>query len=148
MYILDSLLSASDTSYVHANLASIAGCYAVTALDTAGNQSDFSNLVCVSIDSCSLYSLPNVFTPNGDGFNDYFVPFPYTSVDKIDLTIFNRWGSVVYETNDPEINWDGKNVQTNRDCTEGVYFYVCEVYEITLEGPKKRTIQGSIHLLR
>ncbi|MCK5838856.1 MAG: gliding motility-associated C-terminal domain-containing protein [Bacteroidales bacterium] len=148
MYILDSLLSASETSYVHANLTSIAGCYAVTAIDSAGNQSDFSNIVCVSIDSCSLYSLPNVFTPNGDGYNDYFVPFPYTSVDKIDLTIFNRWGSMVYETNDPEINWDGENEQTNQDCTEGVYFYVCEVYEITLEGPKKRTIQGSIHLLR
>ncbi len=148
MYILDSLFSASDTSYVHANLASIAGCYAVTAIDTAGNQSDFSNIVCVSIDSCSLYSLPNVFTPNGDGFNDYFVPFPYTSVDKIDIKVFNRWGSQVYETNDPEIKWDGKNEQTNRECTEGVYFYVCEVYEITLAGPKKRIIQGVVHLLR
>ncbi len=146
--ILDSLLSPVDTTYLHQNLVSISGCYAVTALDTIGNQSPFSNVICVSIDSCSIYAIPNVFTPNADGFNDYLVPFPYTSVERIDIKIFNRWGTVVYETTDPQINWDGKNMDTDQECSEGVYFYVCDVYEITLAGLRKRSLQGVVHLYR
>ncbi len=146
--ILDSLFSPLDTSYLHQNLASISGCYAITALDSIGNQSVFSNVICVSIDSCSVYAIPNVFTPNADGFNDYLVPFPYTSVERIELKIFNRWGTVVYETTDPRINWDGKNKDTDQDCSEGVYFYICDVHEITLTGLQKRSLQGTVHLYR
>lgn len=147
-FILDSIFMANDTTFLHNFLESIAGCYAVTALDTVGNESDFSNIVCVSIDSCSIYSLPNVFTPNSDGYNDYFTPFPYTSVQSVDVKIFNRWGSIVYETDNPDIEWDGKNQLTGIECSEGVYFYVCDVFEITLAGIKKRTLQGSVHLYR
>ncbi|MBP6977253.1 MAG: gliding motility-associated C-terminal domain-containing protein [Bacteroidales bacterium] len=146
--LLDSLLSSTDTTYSHQNLLSISGCYAVTAIDTIGNQSAFSNVVCVSIDSCSLYTIPNVFTPNSDGFNDYLVPFPYTSVESIELKIFNRWGTVVYETTDPGIHWDGKHKDTDQECSEGVYFYVCDVHEITLAGSRVRSLQGVVHLYR
>jgi gliding motility-associated-like protein len=147
-YILDSTMQANDTTYVHSKLPSIAACYAITAIDSAGNQGEFSNLECVSIDSCSIYELPNVFTPNDDGFNDYLRPFPYTSVEKIDLNIFNRYGTPVFKTNNPDIEWDGRDRVTNAKCSEGVYFYVCDVYEITLEGLRKRTLKGSIHLYR
>jgi gliding motility-associated-like protein len=146
--ILDSIPDANDTTFLHANLPSISGCYAVTAIDTVGNQSDFSNVVCVSIDSCSRYALPNAFTPNGDGYNDYFVPYPYTSVQNIDLKVFNRWGTVVFQTNDPAIRWDGKDKNTNRPCSDGAYFYTCDVYEITLEGIQKRSLQGVLYILK
>ncbi len=145
---LDSVDGPQVRTYTHTNIPSIAGCYAVQAVDSVGNRSELSNVVCVSIDSCSTYRLPNVFTPNFDSYNDYFRPFPYTSVERVEMKIFNRWGRIVFQTNDPEINWDGKNMNNNNDCSEGVYFYVCDVYEIRLEGLSKRTLTGSVTLLR
>ncbi len=148
LILFDSVTDAQVTTYIHSNLTTIAGCYSVTAIDSVGNQSEYSNVVCVSIDSCSTYSLPNVFTPNNDEWNEKFVPFPYTSVEKVDMKIFNRWGKLVFKTNDPDINWDGKNKFSNNDCPDGVYFYVCDVYEITLIGPTKRTLKGSVTIFR
>ena len=145
---LDTISNPNDTTYLHQDLVSIAGCYYVTAIDSFMNESMSSNLVCLDIDSCDLYHLPNVFTPDGDGYNDYFIPFPYDFVEKIDLQIFNRWGKLVFTTEDPNINWDGKDKYTKQYCSDGVYYYICDVYEIKLEGLTKRTIQGFVHLLR
>ena len=147
--LLDSTLIATDTTYSHSLPISIAGCYAITAFDFNGNVSGFSNEVCVSSDACPLYHLPNVFTPNGDGFNDYWIPFPgYAGVERINLVVFNRWGSMVFETNDPAINWDGQNINTNQPCPDGAYFYVCDVFEVTLEGIRNRKLTGSVHIIR
>lgn len=146
--ILDSIFPATNTMYTHETNGNIAGCYSVTAIDSVGNQSEFSNVVCISHEECSVYSLPNVFTPNFDGYNDLFQPFPYTSVERVHMLIFNRWGNLVYETEDPDINWDGKHMGTNTECSEGTYFYTCEVYELTLLGVRQRQLRGSITLLR
>jgi gliding motility-associated-like protein len=129
-------------------MGSVIGCYYVTAVDSFNNESLPSNLVCFDIDQCSLYQLPNVFTPNNDGSNDVFRPFPYDFVDKINIIIYNRWGTIVFKTEDPDINWDGKEKTTGRDCSVGVYYYVCDVYENRLGGIEKRTLHGLIHLIR
>lgn len=134
--------------YLHTGLFSIAGCYSVVAVDSTGNQSEMSEIVCVDITQCGTYRLPNVFTPNGDQQNDYFKAFPFTSVQSINLTIYNRWGRVMYQTTNPYFQWDGRNQANNKECPEGVYFYVCEVYEYRLEGLSRRTITGSVTLLR
>lgn len=148
LVLIDSVPNANEMVYQHTGLASISGCYAVAARDSTGNLSLSSNSICIDIDSCSRYRLPNVFTPNDDGYNDLFIPFPYTSVQKIDLKIFNRWGKEVFSTTDPAILWDGKNKATNTECSDGVYYYMCDVFEITLTGPVKRSLKGSIHILR
>lgn len=147
--LIDSVPDPSVLNYTHQNLPTISGCYQVSAIDSTGNMSERSAVVCVSSDSCSNYKLPNVFTPNDDPYNQYFQPLPnYSSVDKVDMTIFNRWGRIVFKTQDPKIMWDGRNMNNNQPCNEGVYFYVCEVYEITLEGHSKRTINGIVTLMR
>ncbi len=145
---LDSIGNGADTFYLYNGETSVAGCFAVVAFDTVGNYSEFSNIVCIDIDECDLYELPNVFTPNGDGINDYFIPFPYDFVERIDLTIFNRWGLEVFQTQNPDILWDGRNQSNSLECAEGVYFYVCDVYEMRLAGIRKRTLTGTVHLYR
>lgn len=148
LILIDSMQNTIEMVYQHTGLASIAGCYTVAARDTVGNLSITSDTTCIDIDSCSRYRLPNVFTPNNDTYNDFFIPFPYTSVQKIDLTIFNRWGKEVFSTTDPAILWDGKLKGTNKECSDGVYYYICDVFENTLTGPVKRSLRGSIHILR
>jgi gliding motility-associated-like protein len=64
------------------------------------------------------------------------------------MKIFDRWGKEVFETSDPEINWDGKDKTTNQPCSDGTYFYVCDLFEITLAGRVKRNLHGSLTILR
>ncbi len=139
--------SALDTFFVDTPGESIAGCYAVTAIDGSGNESVISDTTCV--DNCPIYNLPNTFTPNGDGANDLFIPYPYRFIDQIDLKIVNRWGQIVFETNNPEINWDGNNL-SNEALAEGVYFYTCQVFEKRVIGvvPQAEPLTGVIHLIR
>ncbi len=147
----DSLVLIDSTgikTYTHSNLLTLAGCYAVLAVDLVGNRSPLSDTICVDSDVCGTYRLPNVFTPNGDERNDLFVPFPYSSVEKIDMQIVNRWGNLVFKTEDPNIKWDGKIQGTNQAVSDGVYYYICDVYELTLNGTIKRTLRGSITVIR
>ncbi len=147
---MDSIASvspATDTVYRHIfDLGTpLAGCYSVVAIDSFENKSPFSSKIC--IDNCSLYSLPNIFTPNGDNYNDiYLSNNPNHFVDKVDMKIFNRYGQLVYETSDADIKWDGKYRNTENKLATGVYYYVCDVYEPRISGIEIRTLVGFIHL--
>ncbi len=145
MVFLDSVNILASTEYWHFPQESMAACYAVTAVDSVGNESDYSNILC--LDNCINYELPNVFTPNGDGKNDLLRPYPYNLVEKIDLKIFSRWGNIVFETSNPDINWDGKHYQTGKLVSPGVYYYICDVYEKRLTGVEPRYLVGFIHVL-
>ncbi|MCQ2974643.1 MAG: gliding motility-associated C-terminal domain-containing protein [Bacteroidales bacterium] len=131
-------------SYEHHPTKGMAGCYVVTATDLSGNSSDLESQLRSCIDACDYYRLPNVFTPNGDGKNDIFHPYPYQFIDHIDMTITNRWGHVVYTTNDPDINWDGTDKNSGQIVPDGVYFYRCTVYEHRLSGLEERNLEGYI----
>jgi gliding motility-associated-like protein len=146
--LIDSVTNPHDTGYTHIPANSVVGCYYLTAVDSVGNVSTASNTVCIDYNACPVYDLPYIFTPNNDGFNDLFVPFPYTSVEKISLVIVDRWGKQVFHTSDPAVNWNGDDETTKQPCSDGVYFFVCDVYEITLEGTVMRTLRGSVTILR
>ncbi len=147
--LIDSVVGAEDTTFSHRPIQStLAGCYAITAVDTAGNESAFSNIMCV--DNCPCYILPNVFTPNADGDNDFYTPrMPYLFVYQVDMKIYNRWGYLVYETTNPDIQWDGNDASGN-PMNEDVYYYVCRVLELreagVVENPE--ILKGYIHLIR
>ena len=97
-----------------------------------------------------VYELPNVFTPNGDGYNDVFVPKRITPelINRVEMHIFNRWGRFVYNTEDIFINWDGRVAGSGQPCSPGTYFYVCDVEMQTPEGPVTKRLQGSIMIIR
>ncbi|MES2593043.1 MAG: gliding motility-associated C-terminal domain-containing protein [Bacteroidota bacterium] len=150
---LELIFNSNDinvTSYTHnylfEGIPSVAGCYALTAIDSTGNESPVINKICG--DNCPVYELPNVFTPNGDGRNDLFSSLPYRYVKDVDFKVYDRWGVLMFETSDRNILWDGRNKNTKRSCSDGTYFYVCVVNEIRIDGIKPRIIKGFIQLLQ
>ena len=99
------------------------------------------------------YKLPNVITPyNGDKINDVFEPDPKTTtVDLIisaKTVIFNRWGNILWDGDDPLIHWDGKSKQTKLDCPPGTYFYVTDITYMGEAGEETLHLQGSITIVR
>ena len=96
------------------------------------------------------YTLPNVITPNGDGFNDVFAP-KVTGLSLITgakTVIFNRWGNILHDTDEPLIQWDGKSKQTKMDCPSGTYFYVTDIIYKGEAGEETLHLQGSITIVR
>ena len=145
--LIASIDDSGITDFEHQPDIGVAGCYAVTALDTFANESAFSNIFCV--DNCPNFTLPNTFTPNGDGSNDTYIPYPYCFIESIELNIFNRWGQLVYETRDPSISWKGENMNGD-ELPSGTYYYTCKVFEQrvigTVEAPEP--LNGYIDLIR
>ena len=129
--------------------AEIVGCFAMTVADSNRNVTAMSDTTCFDIYDCLEYRFPNVFTPNGDGVNDLFTPFlPYHGVVKVDMRIYNRWGKRVFSTSDPDILWDGTDTDTFGTCSDGVYYYSCDVFVNTLTGQMSYSLHGSVTLIR
>lgn len=147
LVLIETLVSAGEITYEHQPDLGIAGCYTVSAFDANRNESPQSNIVCV--DNCPSYTLPNTFTPNGDGTNDIFKPFPYRFIDRVEFKVFNRWGALVFETTNPDLDWNGQNLD-GQDLKDGVYFYVCRVFESRVTGVVEQAdlLEGSINLIR
>lgn len=84
--------------------------------------------------------IPNVFSPNGDGINDSFKIVNFSG--SWELMIFDRWGSLIYATQQAEgASWNGVNLH-GQDVDEGVYFYTLK----DLNSEQK--FNGSLHLFR
>jgi gliding motility-associated-like protein len=132
-------------SYRHYPGEFVAGCYAVSAIDSIGNESEKSVMICI-IDSCSnFYEIPNVFTPNGDNFNEKLVAKTSGLVEKVDFRLYNRNGLELFRTDNPKIEWDG--TYKGRIVSPGVYFYQCDVYERRISGLELSHLSGFVHVI-
>lgn len=87
-------------------------------------------------------SVPNVFTPNGDGQNDY-IDVITNGVTVYEFTVFTRSGSQIYNSLSPRVFWDGNSIG-GEELSEGIYYYVIEEQEN--EDPYEKA--GFIYLYR
>jgi gliding motility-associated-like protein len=88
------------------------------------------------------YYIPNSFTPNGDGKNDYFGVTGY-SVSGYEMVIYSRWGDEIFKSTGSKILWDGSDSSGN-PVQSGVYVYKIKV----LNDPQKRLNTGTVTLIR
>ena len=74
----------------------------------------------ILVDTCPDFRIPNAFSPNNDDINDVFKVWG-VGLYEFDLLIFNRWGQLIYRSNDQEEGWDG--TINGRDVQVDVYVY-------------------------
>jgi len=102
------------------------GCYDTTSLP-------------IHVAADELLYIPNAITPNGDGRNDWFMPFGAGwSVEHYEMRIYNRWGQLIFVTTDINHAWDGTMQDTGELVQTGVY--VWKVWYVDLEGKKQNLI--------
>ncbi|MFH0867557.1 MAG: gliding motility-associated C-terminal domain-containing protein, partial [Bacteroidota bacterium] len=107
--------SANAFYYVQAG-----GLYWVTV--NVGNCKTTDSTQVYAEDCTPIIEMPNVFTPNSDGSNDLFLPMQYEFIIENKIMIFNRWGRLLYESDDVLSGWDGTH--DGRECSDGVYFWI------------------------
>ena len=95
---------------------------------------------------CALF-IPNAFTPNGDNIDDDFGPISYCELKAYNLVIYDRWGMVVFMTEDPNLKWDG--TLYGKWIENGIYNYVLK-YNFEKSGDKVEyeITYGNVTLLR
>jgi len=97
------------------------------------------------IQKANFYEIPNVFTPNGDNINDKLIAKTSGLVEKVEFSLFNRNGQLLFKTEDPRLNWDG--TYKGKIVSPGVYFYQCEVYERRISGIEQFHLSGFVHVI-
>jgi gliding motility-associated-like protein len=147
--LLSAHISGTDGALVHWSTGDTAAALLVRHHGDYWAKADLDG--CSSTDSVHIakdcyLDLPNVFSPNGDGTNDYFWPRQLLSegIVRFSMTIYNRWGQKVWETT--SVNgrgWDGKFNGT--DQPTGVYIYLVEA---ELKNGFTEKYQGNVTLLR
>lgn len=95
------------------------GYYYVEISNACGS---ITETVRVDTNCVALLEMPNVFTPNGDGINDLFIPIKTQQINNLTFSIYNRWGNQIAEIKPNMISWDGKNGEESSP--EGVYFWL------------------------
>lgn len=100
----------------------------------------------VIVESYFTFYIPNAFRPNTDGLNDEFIPKIFGVInDGYDFSVFNRWGTEIFHTNDPLKGWSGNVDGGTKNAMNEVYVYVIKFTDFKL---KKHSVVGHVTLVQ
>lgn len=121
-------------------------CYFVEAIEGPNVYNDSqisrSNMACATYKP--LVYIPNAFVP--DGVNKLFLPIvSIYNLESYELKIYDRWGEVIFKTDDPEMGWNGKIKQWNKMAETGTYIYMLELKD---GGGNEHVYRGHVSVLR
>lgn len=103
----------------------------------------------IAVKAIYIIHFPNAFTPNGDDLNDEFGPIMHrSSIDQYSLQIFNRYGEMVFQSDELEDRWDGTwyNQGEGHEMLQAVYTYVVNIKDVY--GKRHEPILGTVLLMR
>ena len=146
----EMLLSTTDTAATDLNFFDVQydeACYRVKAI--ANQNSTYqstSNRICLPYSP--LFWIPDAFTPNGDGRNDAFKPMSSGILNEgYELLIYNRWGALVFATQNRNTAWDGS--YEGKPVPEGLYVYQIKFNYTDQKGiTRKKNHKGQVSLIR
>ena len=126
--------------------------YTITVSDNCGDPGSATTKIWVQ---CPII-IPNVFSPNGDGKNEMLIIENLDDYTSSKLTVYNRWGQIVYYSDDYLNDWDGTHYKTGKPLDEGVYYCVVAPnsikYEYNQSDNKEESLRsnytGNIQIFR
>lgn len=98
----------------------------------------------VSVANTCRIDVPNAFTPNGDGVNDFFGPLNAIKADQLIFRVYNRWGNLIFETKDWLTGWDGRYKGIDQDPST----YVWRLSYIHRDTKQSIELKGTVQLIR
>jgi gliding motility-associated-like protein len=129
----------------------IAGCKIITRTYTITDYCGNSTTVQQIINVCStdqVFHVPNTFTPDGNEYNNTFYPvFSPGFVPKdFEMLIFDRWGELIFQSNNPQVGWDGTYGTEGKKCQDGTYTW--KIQFNFKENAAKTQETGHVNLLK
>jgi gliding motility-associated-like protein len=120
------------------------GRYTLSIMD--GSQCRKDTVITLSCDplACNGLNIPTGFTPDNNGKNDLFVPYPCKDITGYELRIYNRWGQLVFATTEKNKGWDG----TRNKIPQPGGIYIWMINYSTLTDPTKKVLKGTVALIR
>ena len=115
--------------------------YTITFIDSNG--CEITHQIQVRIIDHEEFYIPNLFSPNHDNVNDTWQPTIGTSLEVLQIAVYDRWGESVFSTSDRNTGWNG--LCHNKPCLPGVYVYMIQVKDKT---GKIKTYSGDLTLIR
>lgn len=93
----------------------------------------------ITVERCDDLVVPTAFSPNGDGYNDSFGYLNGEELDQLEtFQVFDRWGNLVFQTDEKNVRWEGRHMEFNAPAEGGVYMYVikgrCNNKQVVKQG--------------
>lgn len=120
------------------------GSYTVMLIATNSSGCQDTAYAFINVEDISVLTIPNIFTPNGDGANDVFRPIMQDALTSFVATIYDRWGLKMFEWTNAATGWDGK-AKNGSDAPDGTYYYIVNAKGV---DNKEYVYKGYLQLLR
>ncbi len=120
------------------------GTYALTA---SFGRCAATDSITIAVDECPFnVALPNIFTPNGDASNRVFAPLHMDGVQRLSITVYNRWGQSLFTSTALNFQWDGRSA-AGLSVPDGTYFWVLTYVPLRGDGTEQ-AMTGTVTITR
>ncbi|MFT3908737.1 MAG: gliding motility-associated C-terminal domain-containing protein [Ferruginibacter sp.] len=141
--IVDSIFDGQVYTLPSGVMVSSADVYQSVLLNNVGCDSVITTTLRLRKEISECLIMKNAITPNGDGINDHWVLYKYNCFKRLEVNVYNRYGSLLYHSDDYKNDWNGK--YKNKELPDGTYYYVMKVISY---GDREHLFKGNITLLR
>ncbi|MFT3908742.1 MAG: gliding motility-associated C-terminal domain-containing protein [Ferruginibacter sp.] len=141
--ITDSIFAGQTYTLPSGAVVSAAGVYESVLVNSVGCDSVITTTLKLKQKIIECITLKNAFTPNGDGVNDYWILYRYNCFKRLEVNVYNRYGSIVYHSDNYKNDWNGKF--KNQELPDGTYYYIIKV--ISFDG-KEHLFKDNVTILR
>lgn len=149
LYNIDSIVWHDGTNsswFEQLNYSSLSDSLIISA--TAYGCDEKQDTVIVLLEDCNCqFYVPNSFTPNNDQVNDVFKVYYDCPVIKFDFLIFNRWGELVFQTDDPDFTWEGE-LDGGNELQDGTYTWKMRYENEYTNVTREKEMHGHLNILR